>query len=108
LLLLVAAGVAGLVAAVAVATASSPPQTVTLGSTSSTASSNVASCPSGITCTFVPFSGASTPELQVPFDGTVTSFSINSGTAAELSSCARCDVPAAGSSQALEPGPQSR
>ncbi len=52
-------------------------QTVTLGSTTGTPSQNI--CVGGINCTYVPFVGVSNPELQVPFDGTVTSFSVNSG-----------------------------
>ena len=78
-LLATAAGVALAVAlAVAVASGSSP-QTVTLGSTSGTPAANV--CFSGEDCTYVPYTGASNPQLQVPFEGTVTSFSVNAGSA---------------------------
>ncbi len=66
---------AGLLGAEAVGSEGASTQTVTLGSTSGSASTNVASCAAMITCTFVPFLGVS-PELQVPFDGTVTSFSV--------------------------------
>jgi hypothetical protein len=79
----VAAGVAGAAVAVAVAVTSAgavtPPATVTLGSTSGTPSTNL--CALSINCTYVPFSGVANPELQVPADGTVTSFSINSNSA---------------------------
>jgi hypothetical protein len=71
-----AAGIAGLAGAAGTATASSP-QTVTLGSTTGTPTQNI--CVAGVNCTYVPFSGAAAPELQVPFDGTVTSFSVNAG-----------------------------
>jgi hypothetical protein len=76
----VAAGLGGpaLVAVVASAGAVTPPVTVTLGSTTGTPSANL--CGLSINCTYAPFSGVS-PELQVPADGTVTSFSINSGSA---------------------------
>jgi hypothetical protein len=67
--------------AAAVGSAGASNQTVTLGSTSGTPSVNVASCASTIVCTFVPFLGVSNPELQVPFNGTVTSFSVNAGSA---------------------------
>jgi hypothetical protein len=52
-------------------------QTVTLGSTTGDPSGNI--CFAGFNCTYAPFSGVNAPELQVPFDGTVTSFSVNSG-----------------------------
>jgi hypothetical protein len=75
----VAAAVAGSAVAAAIATAAPPSQTVTLGSTTGNPSANI--CVQSIDCTYVPFSGASAPELQVPFDGKVTSFSVNSGSA---------------------------
>ena len=64
-------------AALAVSAASgSSPQIVTLGNASGEPNSNICS---GIDCTYVPYAGASDPELQVPFDGIVTSFSVNAG-----------------------------
>jgi hypothetical protein len=75
----VAAGLAGSAIAAATATAASPPQTVTLGSTTGTPSQNI--CVAGIDCTYIPFSGVAAPELAVPFDGTVTRFSLNAGSA---------------------------
>jgi hypothetical protein len=72
---LLAAGAAGVAAAVAVGSAGAA-NTVTLGSTSGDPMGNI--CVATINCTYVPFSNAAAPELQVPFDGTVTSFSINS------------------------------
>jgi hypothetical protein len=38
-------------------------------------------CGGGLNCTYLPFSNASSPQLLVPFDGTVTTFSVNSGSA---------------------------
>jgi alpha-tubulin suppressor-like RCC1 family protein len=68
------------VAALAVSGASgSPLETVTLGNARGTPSSNI--CSATIDCTYVPYAGASDPEMQVPFDGTVTSFSVNAGSA---------------------------
>ncbi len=65
-------------AALAVSAASgSAPQTVTLGNASGAPNRNV--CSAMIDCTYIPYAGASDPELQAPFDGTVTSFSINTG-----------------------------
>jgi hypothetical protein len=52
---------------------------VNLGSTDGTPASNV--CAAGISCTYVPSVGALAPSLVVPFSGTVTSFSVNSGSA---------------------------
>ena len=52
---------------------------MTLGSTTGTPSQNI--CFSGIGCTYVPFNGVSAPQLEVPFDGTVTTFSVNAGSA---------------------------
>ena len=83
---LLAAGLAGVAAAAAVALAGDPAttagaattaQTVTLGSTAGTPTANI--CVAGINCTYAPFNGVAAPALQVPFDGTVTSFSVNSG-----------------------------
>jgi hypothetical protein len=53
--------------------------TVTVGSTAGTPSQNV--CVATITCTYVPFSGPLVPVLLAPFDGTVTGFSVNTGSA---------------------------
>lgn len=76
---LVAAAASGLLMAAAVGSAGtgSQPTTTTLGSTTGSPSQNI--CVAGINCTYVPFLGVSNPGLQVPFDGTVTSFSVNSG-----------------------------
>jgi hypothetical protein len=52
--------------------------TTTLGSTTGTPSQNICN---GVNCTYVPFNNVANPGLQVPFDGTVTSFSIASGSA---------------------------
>jgi hypothetical protein len=85
---LVTAGVAGAVAAVAIASAggaagaAATAQTVTLGSTTGTPSRNI--CVASINCTYAPFAGVEAPALQVPFDGTVRSFSVNSGSAGNL------------------------
>ena len=75
--LLLVAGLAGAAVAIAVGTAGAATQTATLGSTTGTPSANI--CVASINCTYVPFSNVSVPELQVPFDGTVTSFSVNAG-----------------------------
>jgi hypothetical protein len=72
------AGIAVIGGAGAVANPGSSIQIVTIGSTSGTPTTNI--CAAMADCTYVPFSDASTPGLRVPFDGTVTSFSINSGT----------------------------
>jgi hypothetical protein len=74
-----AAAFAGLVAAIGMGSAGAAVQTVTLGSTAGTPTANV--CLAGTDCTYVPFSGVTSPETQVPFDGTVTSFSVNAGSA---------------------------
>lgn len=73
----VTAAALGLLIAAGIGSAGASTQTVTLGSTSGTPSQNI--CVAGINCTYVPFLGVSNPELQVPFDGTVTSFSVNAG-----------------------------
>jgi hypothetical protein len=54
-------------------------QVVTLGNARGEPNRNV--CLAMTNCTYVPYAGASDPELQVPFDGTVTSFSVNAGSA---------------------------
>lgn len=85
ILSLLAAGAAGVAVAVVLgsaggggstAGAATPAQTVTLGSTAGNPTMN--ECLSMINCTYVPFSGVNLPGLQVPFDGTVTRFSVNS------------------------------
>jgi hypothetical protein len=53
---------------------------VTLGSTDGAPNGNL--CAAGIACTYVPSVGALAPSLVVPFTATVTSFSVNSGSAA--------------------------
>lgn len=72
---------AGLVAAIGMGSAGAATQTVTVGSTTGTPNTNAADCFSPTKCTYVPFSSVTTPETQVPFNGTVTSFSVNSGSA---------------------------
>ncbi len=62
-----------------ITTAGAATQTVTLGSTSGSPSANI--CLAMVDCTYVPFTGGSNPSLQVPFAGTVTSFSVNAGSA---------------------------
>jgi hypothetical protein len=81
-LLSVVAASAGVGLAVAVGSAGADTQastTTRLGSTVGTPNQNI--CAASINCTYVPFSSAANPGLQVPFDGTVTSFSVNSGSA---------------------------
>jgi len=82
---LLTAGALGAAAAALVASAGGPaatagaattPQTVTLGSTTGNPTANI--CVAGINCTYAPFNGVEAPGLEVPFDGTVTSFSVNS------------------------------
>ena len=51
--------------------------TLTLGST--TGSPTVSICAAGVECTYLPFSNVYTPGMVVPYDGTITSFSVNSG-----------------------------
>jgi hypothetical protein len=71
------AAAAGLAVAVAIATASAQSgHTVTLGNASGTPTENI--CVASIDCTYVPYTNVGNPTLQVPFDGTVTSFSVNS------------------------------
>ena len=76
---LFAAGTAGLAVALSITAAAAANQTVTLGSTSGAPSANI--CVASINCTYVPFTGVSNPGLQVPFDATLTSFSVNAGSA---------------------------
>ena len=52
---------------------------VTLGSTDGTPDSGI--CAAGIDCTYVPSVGGIAASLVVPFSGTVTSYSVNSGSA---------------------------
>jgi hypothetical protein len=80
------AAVAGVLAATVISSSGAATQTVaTLGNTDGTPNTNL--CPMATTpgategCTFVPFSSLGSPELQVPFDGTVTGFSITAGSA---------------------------
>jgi hypothetical protein len=73
---LLAAALGGAALAVSAASGSSP-QTVTLGNASGEPNRNICSAMSD--CTYLPYAGASDPELQVPFVGTVTSFSVNAG-----------------------------
>jgi hypothetical protein len=54
-------------------------ETVTLGSTAGSPTQNI--CSAGFECTYVPFNNVYSPALVVPFDGTITSFAINSGSA---------------------------
>jgi hypothetical protein len=83
---LLATGVVGAATAVAIVYAAGPAvtagaattaQTVTLGSTIGSPTENI--CVASVDCTYAPFTGVEAPALQVPFDGTVTSFSVNSG-----------------------------
>jgi hypothetical protein len=53
------------------------PAPVTIGSTTGTPSMNLCMLP----CTYVPHNSVDDPELKVPANGTVTSFSVNSGSA---------------------------
>jgi hypothetical protein len=70
--------------AVGGALALAPPagaDTVTLGSTVATGPlTNL--CSGGVECTYLPFNNVYSPGLVVPFDGTITSFSVNSGSGA--------------------------
>jgi PASTA domain len=54
--------------------------TVTLGSTAGNPTVNI--CAPGIECTYLPFNNVYAPGLVVPYDGTITSFAVNSGSAA--------------------------
>ncbi len=77
-LLVVGAVCATLVASAGTAGAATQ---VTLGSTSGTPNGNI--CAATIRCTYLPNvqSPPVVPSLRVPFDGTVTSFSVNAGSA---------------------------
>jgi hypothetical protein len=82
----VLAAVAGVLTAAGISQSGAATQTVaTLGDTNGTPNTNL--CPTATTpgatagCTFVPFSSVGNAELQVPFDGTVTGFSITAGSA---------------------------
>jgi hypothetical protein len=70
-----AAVVAGALGATAIASPGAAGQTVTLGSVTGSPTMNL--CVGS--CTYLPFAGVASPSLQVPFDGTVTSFSLNAG-----------------------------
>src|SRR5947209_16503620 len=52
-------------------------QTTTIGNTSGSPSNGPGGCISA--CTDIPFSNVSAPTLVVPFDGKVTSYSLNEG-----------------------------
>jgi hypothetical protein len=77
--LLGAASISGLALAAGVASAATPRQTVTLGGASGNPTANI--CAASINCTYVPFSNVSAPALGAPFNGTVTSFAVNAGSA---------------------------
>ncbi len=70
---------AALALATAIGNAGAASPRVTLGSTAGTPSQNL--CGLGIQCTYFSFTSGFTPAVQVPSDGTVTSFSLNSGSA---------------------------
>src|SRR5437588_12558802 len=73
---LVAAGAMGIALALSIGSAGAATQTMTIGSTAGDPTGNI--CAGTINCTYVPFTNVSNPELVVPFDGTVTSFSVKS------------------------------
>jgi hypothetical protein len=73
------AAAAGLAAIASSAASAGPPETITLGSTAGSPTANI--CLASYDCTYVPFAGVANPGLQVPFNGTVTSFSVNAGSA---------------------------
>jgi hypothetical protein len=54
-------------------------ETVTLGSTAGSPTQNI--CSAGFECTYLPFNNVYSPALVVPYDGTITSFAVNSGSA---------------------------
>jgi hypothetical protein len=72
-----AVGIVALAVALSITVAGAANQAVTLGSTSGDPTGNIC----GTSCTYVPFTSLSNPGLQVPFDGSVTSFSVNAGSA---------------------------
>ena len=75
------AALAGPAVAVALAAGGGPQlPPVTIGSTTGNPTGNLCGSP----CTYVPYTGPNTPELQVPLDGTVTSFAVNSGSAGNM------------------------
>ncbi len=74
------AAIAGVALAVVIADAGASPLTITLGSVTGTPTENICAA----SCTYVPFTDGTTPTLEVPFDGTITSFSVNSGSAGNV------------------------
>ncbi len=82
--MLAAAMAAGAVMALAMMGGSAGAATapVTIGSTSGTPSETI--CPAGTACTYFSDSSGTTPAAQVPSDGTITSFSVNSGSAGNV------------------------
>ena len=81
--LIAAGGGIGLAMVMGASAGAAGPTTTTLGSTTGTPSMNI-SCGYPQGCTYVPFTNVSNPGLQVPFDGTVTSFSINSNSTSNV------------------------
>lgn len=77
--LIAAVGGVGLAVVMGASAGAAGQTTTTLGSATGTPNQNI--CSAGINCTYLPFSNAGSPQLLVPFDGTVTSFSVNSGSA---------------------------
>src|SRR5947209_9531726 len=73
--LVAAAAGAGITILIATAGAGAA-NSVTVGSTIGNPTGNI--CPASINCTYLPYLNG-TPALQVPLDGTVTSFSVNAG-----------------------------
>ena len=79
------AALAGPAVAVALAAGGGPQlPPVTIGSTTGMPSGTVSPARRGTDCTYVPYSGANTPELLVPLDGTITSFGVNAGSSGTL------------------------
>ncbi len=76
----VAAG-AAVALGMAVGSAGAAPAPVTIGSTSGTPAANIPNCAGGTNCTYFSTSSGTTPAAQVPSDGTITSFSVNAGSA---------------------------
>ncbi len=80
-LIVLAALSAGVFGAINSASGAPTPTTVTLGSTTGSGTEqNI--CVAMIDCTYVPFTNVADASLVAPFNGTVTSFSINSGSSA--------------------------
>ncbi len=76
----VAAGAAVAVAVtIAIGSAGAASAPITLGSTTGTPSGNL--CAATVRCTYYSTSSGTTPAVQVPSDGTITGFSLNSGSA---------------------------